>query len=185
MFTMLRFFLAHLPYHGATAAVLLRQAFEVIVEVLAHLLFRFRDETEAPSIAQHAAGGTDQEGACIPEWRQSAGCFAKFLKPAFAPRQVVEFFDCCFLDLRLDLVITRYCSVPLVQRLCRDFAGVVDAHESSRVPALCLVHFGIGNVSSRVRASRIASRSGDRPECIVRAREQSIERGQASSIHRA
>ena len=182
--SMFFFLVTHLFDDRTTFGILRRQVVEVAVEVRAYLAFGLRNEAKAPLVPENATGRSDCKGTGVPERTQSADILTQFMKTLFAPGEVVEFLVGRTLHLCLDRLVARHCGVPLVERLCGDLAGMVDAHEPGCVPLLTGVEIGIDEVRSGiVPGGRSFGRRGYGPQGIVGAGEQAVQRRQLAFFH--
>ena len=77
------------------------------LEVLADLVFRCRDETEAQLVAEHSGHGTHREREAVPKRIQDARVAAERVEALAAPREVILFFLCRIEQARADLWIAR------------------------------------------------------------------------------
>ncbi len=84
------FIFRHLLDDGAAFGVPRWKAFEMPAQVLHHLPFGLRHETQAPLVTGQAGKHADGEGAQVPDGIQVAGAPAKFIEPLPAPGQVVD-----------------------------------------------------------------------------------------------
>ena len=76
---------------------------------------------------------------------------------------MIEFLIGRALHLSFDARVPRNHGVALVKSLCRNFAGVINSHESSRVCFLFRVEIRINNVFRRIGTCRAPRGGGDRP----------------------
>ena len=150
VFPMFFFLVTHMFDDRTTIGILRRQVVEVAVEVCAHLAFGLRNEAKAPLVPKDATGRPDCKCTRVPEWTQFANVLTQFMNALFTPGQVIEFFVGCTLHLGLDRLVARDRGVPLVERLCGNFAGVVDAHEPGCMPFLTGVQAGIEEILSGI-----------------------------------
>ena len=153
------------------------------VEMSADLFFGLRDETEAPAITKHAAGGAYRERACIPERTESARLGAEFGKPLFAPGEVIEFFVCRALHLGFEAGIAGNCGVTLIKPLRGHFTGMVNPHQSGSVTFLRVIEITFGDICGGVGACGRPGGSGNGAQRVVGACEQPIERRQGAILH--
>ena len=169
IFTVFCFFVAHLLDDRTASRVGLGQALEMTFQVNANLSFRLGDKAETPAIAKHAACGADCICACKPQRAEPAWYLTELSKALFTPGKMIEFFVSGTLQLCLDAVIASNEGMPLVQALCRDLAGVIDAHQPGCMRLLALAEFASVNALCRIFAGCPPGRRRDRAQRFIYA----------------
>lgn len=164
---MYRLLVAHLRNDCPTARVVIGQTVEVRIEVLANLAFGLGDEAKTPFVAEHTACRTDSKRPCVPYRAEFARRLTEFLETLLAPSQVIEFLVSCVLHLRLDRRIARDRRMALVKALRRDFASVIDAHETGGMRFLPGVKRTFVDVCCRILPRCRAGPHSDRTQGIV------------------
>lgn len=173
----------HLFDNRATPRVAVRQSLEMAVEVVANLLLGFPNETEAPLVTENPACRSNRKRTGIPQWRQPADVLAEFADALLAPRQVVEFLVRRMPHLFFDRPVASDRRVPVVQRLGRNLAGVIDAHQAGRMGFLALVEIRVDDVLGGIGSRRPSGRRGNGSQGVVGAGEETVQRRQLTSLH--
>ena len=153
------------------------------VEMRADLTLSFGDEAQAPLVTENATGRPNGKRAGVPDRAESADILTELIDPLLTPGQMIELFICRVLHLFLYTLVARDRRVSLVQGLRGDFAGVIDTHESGCMRFLGRRQPGIGKGFGRVVAGRAPGGSCYRPEGVVGAREQAVDRGKFTIVH--
>ena len=91
------------------------------------LAFGFGDKAEAHIVADRAGDQSDQGAARVPERVEDAAAAAEFLETVSTPRQVVALFLGGLPQVLSGLRRTREYRLSVVECLCGDLSGVVDA----------------------------------------------------------
>ena len=165
----------HSLQHGATAAITFREAPEVVLEMVDHLALGLGDEPETPSIPGKPRRDADGERSAEPERVEQARPRAEFRQTLAAPHQVIVLFAGRRLHGRTDSGITRGQRLPLIQRLSRDLAGVIDPHQPRRMPGLVVVEQSIDGVAGGILQPRSAVHPRRAAQSAVEADDQPIE----------
>lgn len=119
----------HLLQNPAALRVGFGELAEVVVEVSFDLAFRFGDEAEAHIVSDRAGDQADHGAARVPERVEDAAAAAEFLEPVSTPRQVVALLPGGLPQVPSGLRRTREYGLSVVECLCGDFSGVVDAKQ--------------------------------------------------------
>ncbi len=120
-----------------------RDLFQVLIQMLAHLVFGSSDEAQADLVADQAGEGADTKRHAIEQRVEHAGVAAQLTDALFAPGQVVDFFLGGMLHGLAHLWQLGGQGLALIERLGADFTGMVDAHQASDVAGLAFVQFHI------------------------------------------
>ena len=97
---------------------------------------------------------------------------------------MVKLFAGRIAHLLLNRRISGDGGMSLVQALCRDFSGVVYAHQAGRMGLFMVVQIGLRQISSWICASRSACGSGNSGQGIVYADKKTIQRVKYAFVHR-
>lgn len=98
-------------------------------EMLDHLAFGLRHEAQAFPITCQSGQCPDCKRAAVPQWIYQAGTAAEFTDAFRAPSQVIALFTCRLEQGRACRGSPGDDSLAVIQRLGRNFAGVIDPHE--------------------------------------------------------
>ncbi len=175
--------IAHGRNDRATTSIVGRQPVQVAVQVITNLPLGFCDEAETPFVADDATQCTHGERSGVPDRAKPTRPFTQLIETLFAPCEVIEFLICGLLHLRFDLTIARGNSMSLVETLCRDLAGVIDAHQSGGMRLLLCIEAGLIDIRRGVCTGGLAGRGRDGSQRIVDACNQSIEPCQIACLH--
>ena len=96
---------------------------------------------------------------------------------------MIKFFIGSLLHLRLDRFIAGDGRMPLVERLRRYFAGMVNPHKAGCVGFLPDVEVGVRNVFGRVVAGWSTGRRGDSVQRIAGTCQQAVKVGKSAAVH--
>ncbi len=105
------------------------------------------------------------------------------MESLLTPGEMIEFLSSCVLHLRFDRAVPCDRRVALVQRLRRDLAGVIHAHQAGGVRFLAGIHLSGRHGFRRVGARRVAGRGRDGSQRIVGAGQKPVQRRQLSIRH--
>ncbi len=119
----------HLLENFAAAMIGCGQPRQVIIEMGFDLSFRFLDEAKAASVSGERGCGADREASHVPQWCQPARLSAELAETLRAPGEVIVFLFGGIEQMPLCLCGARKDGLTVVQRLRRDFACMIDAHE--------------------------------------------------------
>ena len=162
---------AHPFQQRAAAAISGREPGEVIVEVFDYLTLGFDDEPETPPVPGKPGPGPDGERAGVPQRVEPARRRAELSEPRAAPGEVVALLPGRLLHRGAGGAIARGEGLPVVKRLGRNFARVIDPHQSRRVPALPVIETIVRGVAGRtlrfgfvIHPSRPAQRAVERDD---------------------
>jgi len=89
----------------------------------------------------------------------------------------------CLLELGADFVRLGKAALRVVQRLCAHFTHMIDPHQAGAMAALGVAHFRIGDVLGR-RGTRGRGHASDHAQCLVGARDKTIQWGVLVSHNR-
>src|SRR5690606_37496021 len=84
----------HLLDNGTASVVLWRQFFQMVFQVLTHLLFSFTHKTETPAVTHQAGYSAQAKRHGIKRRIQHAGTAVEFFEAVFTPGQMVNFLGC-------------------------------------------------------------------------------------------
>ena len=120
---------AHLGDDRPAAGILGGQAIHVAVQMLLHLAFGLGHKAQADPVADTAGHGPNGVGTGVPQRAQPARAAIQFAQPLGAPGQMVLFLDRGLEQMLAQRWVAGDRCLPVVQRLGRNLAGVVDAHQ--------------------------------------------------------
>lgn len=123
----------HLQKYGATGVVCCRQVLQVTLYMALNLALGFGDEPEADGIAGESSHRPDQYGAAIPEGPEYAGFGPQIAQSLSAPDEMIALFTSGAEQKRTYRGVGGNQSLAVIQRLGRDFTGVIDAHQARRM----------------------------------------------------
>ena len=173
----MQFIGAHLFKDGAAPPVALRDLRQMGIQMPHDLILGLRQKAEVPFIAKDAGHETDRERTGIPERREVARVVVQFPQALFAPVEMIDLFIGRFAHGLFERGLPGRERLRLVERLGRDFPGVVDPHQARDVPPFGLIEF-----RRRMPRGRIGpffpnpARTGQVFEQGVRLHQQLIKR---------
>ncbi len=160
---MLCFVLAHLLENGSGFLIPGWQLAEVIVQMLADLVFGRRDKAETDAVADQPGRGPDAEGKAIENRVEHTGVAAQLADALLTPGQMIDLLIRSLLHRLAHLRQARRQCLPLVKRLGADFTGVVDAHQPGNMAGFTLAELRLGLQQCRRRARGLAAEREQRP----------------------
>jgi hypothetical protein len=162
---------AHLLDDCAAFRVARRKAVDMRREVLLDLALGFDDEAKIAAIASESGRDPDGERARVPERIEQRRPVVHLGEPSLRPRKVVLFLARRAIEARPDLGIARHQRLCRIERLCAHLAGMVDAHQSGRMPALVRLERRIGEVGAGNRTGG-RGRAGQRAKRAIETEDQ-------------
>src|ERR1700710_1257053 len=95
-------------------------------EMAFNLALGFGEKAEVPLAAEQTRRGTERKRTRIPQRIKQTRAAAEFVDALRGPRKVIGFFGGSPFERGARFRVTRGQRLPLIQRLCADFAGVID-----------------------------------------------------------
>ena len=127
------FVIQHLLQDQLRLPVFSRQCLEMGAQVRGHALLGRMNKTEAHLVPCQRCGCPQGIGGCVEKWVEPAGCSIQLVQSRLTPRQMISFFLCCAQQVLPRVVGACYQSLPLIERLGADLAGVIHSHQPRRM----------------------------------------------------
>jgi len=103
-------------------------------EVRLNLSLSFRQESQIPPVSRHASQDTKRQRPPVPKGVEQTFPPTQFRNSLLGPSQVLGFFISRAVQSIPDKRVARRERLPLVERLSTNFATVIDAHQTERMP---------------------------------------------------